>query len=86
MFPANVNTPFASILSGPAETGVTSVLFGLTNSPFNVSLLVTFNTTFGFISVFTATGLSLTATIGFNTTTVAVAFVQLTGSAPVSHN
>jgi hypothetical protein len=42
-------------------------------------------TTFGFTPVFTATGLS-TASIGFKTTTVAVAFVQLTGSAPVSHS
>jgi hypothetical protein len=86
VFPANVTTPFESILNGPAETGVTFVLVGLTKTVFKVSLSVTLNTTFGFTPVFTATGLSSTASIGFKTTTVAVAFVQFTGSAPASHN
>jgi hypothetical protein len=76
-----VTTPFESILNGPSETGVTFVLVGLTKTVFKVSLSVTLHY-FGFTPVFTATGLSSTASIGFKTTTVAVAFVQLTGSAP----
>jgi hypothetical protein len=56
VFPANVTTPFESILNGPAETGVTFVLVGLTKTVFKVSLSVTLNT--GFTPVFTATGLS----------------------------
>jgi hypothetical protein len=58
VFPANVTTPFESILNGPAETGVTFVLVELKQySKYHYLLL---NTTFGFTPVFTATGLSST--------------------------
>jgi hypothetical protein len=60
-----VTTPFESILNGPAETGVTFVLVGLTKTVFKVSLSVTLNHYFGFTLCFTANGLSSTASIGF---------------------
>jgi hypothetical protein len=36
--------PFASTLNGPVVIGVTSVLAGVTKTPFNVSFVVTFPT------------------------------------------
>ena len=76
VFGATVKFPLASTLNGPLVTGVTSVLAGVTATPFNVSLAVTFPPVDGIVS-------SL-ATIGLATTTVATAVSQFAGFAPTS--
>ena len=78
MFGATVKTPSTSTLNGPEVTGVTSVFNVVTGCPFNVSFVVTFPPVDGIVSVL--------ATSGFNTTTVAIAVSQFDGFAPVSHN
>ena len=77
---ANVKTPFASILNGPVVTGVTSVLAPVTGLLFKVSFVVTFSTTVGILPVATLTAGSFTASIGFETTTIAVAVSQFDGT------
>ncbi len=87
VFGAKVNTPSESILNGPVVIGVTSVLAPVTGIPFRISFVVTFPIVFGTVALGTCVGkLSTTASIGFNTTTVAVAESQFAGTTPTSHN
>ena len=88
VFGAKVKIPLASILNGPVVIGVTSVLAVVTATPFRVSLIVTSPTVVAVevLGVCVGKVVSSIASIGFNTTTVAVAVSQFDGFAPVSHN
>ena len=89
VFGANVKTPLASILNGPVVIGVTSVLAAVTPKVFKVSLSVTLPTVVATVVLGVCVGkVSTTASIGFKTTTVAVAVSKLLQATvvPDSHN
>ena len=94
VFGAKVKTPFASILNGPVVIGVTSVLVVVAATPFKVSaplplLLKTLPTVVATVVLGVCVGkVSTTASIGFKTTTVAVAVSKLLQATvvPDSHN
>ena len=85
MLAASIKLPSASTRIGPATTGVTSVFAVVTGCPFKVSFVITFKTVFDVVPVTTVIGASSTASITFETTTVAVAVSQFDGLAPTSH-
>ena len=90
VFGAKVKTPLASIDSGPVVIGVTSVFAAVTPTLFKVSLAVTLPTVVGTVVLGTWVPkvVSSIASIGFNTTTVAVAESLLLQATvvPASHN
>lgn len=92
VFGATDTFPSTSILNGPLVEAVTLVFAVVTATPFKVSFAKAFKATTTLLLEAIVTAGSLTASITFTTTTVAVAVSQLAGLtfAPVvrsaSHN
>ena len=79
MLAATVTIPSASILNGPLVNGVTLVFAVVAAMPDKVSFAKAFTAVTTVLFDATVTGPSFTASIGLDTTTVAVAVSQLAG-------